>query len=149
MVRTHAPSRHSLMLSSNEPVKMRPSGATATDITTLVCPASVTTSPENGRNLRASFAASQSAWHVGATAAMSWASVSWYSTRPRASVGSAMSCAAARAAERAARVVGIAAKSRRVEVGAQVGIVARDHLMLPADRTAAHEEELVNFFEGL
>ena len=54
-----------------------PSGAAVTASTELVCPASVTTSPENGRNLRASFAASQSAWHVGATAAMSWASGSW------------------------------------------------------------------------
>ena len=55
----------------------RPSDAANTETTESVCPASVTTSPENGRNFLASFAASQSTWHVGATAAMSWASGSW------------------------------------------------------------------------
>ena len=49
---------------------------------------SVTTSLLNGRAFLAIFAASQSTWHVGATAATSWASGSWYSTRPSTSVGS-------------------------------------------------------------
>ena len=62
-----------------DPLATLPSAAPVADLPAegQVGPASVTTSPENGRNFIASFAASQSWWHVGATAAMSWASVSW------------------------------------------------------------------------
>ena len=123
IVRTHAPSRHTLTVLSYEPVMMRPSGAAATLYTRSVCPASFTTSPENGRNFIASFTASQSWWHVGATAAISWASVSWYNTRPRASAGS--TSVRQRAARRAARVVGIAASAETRERAASSPRAAR------------------------
>jgi len=77
MVRTHRQSRHILTVLSCEPVMMRPSDAADTSITQSECPASVTTSPLNGRNLSARFAAVQSWRHVKPASAMSWASGSW------------------------------------------------------------------------
>ena len=86
MRHTFVPSRHT-SATSHPPVITMPLGAVATLYSWWQAPAGWsgsdttggidTASPENGRNFIVSFAASHSTWHVGATAAMSWASGSW------------------------------------------------------------------------
>ncbi len=62
MVRSHTPSRHTLTVSSLDPVMTRPAPAAATHNTKSVCPASVTTSLENFRTLIALRAATLITW---------------------------------------------------------------------------------------
>ena len=69
-------------------------------------------SQEKGRNLSAASAAAFSARFVNPTRAMSWASVSWYNTSPRASVGRSVSVSSAPAATKKVGAVASIARSR-------------------------------------